>query len=237
MNYRLALIHSPLVGPFTWSLVAAELAAHGVGACLPELSDRDDAAIPYCQQHAQAVADYFKVHPSDEPIILVAHSGSGPLLPAIREAIGAHKVDVAAYVFVDAGIPIDGHSRLDMMALESPEWAAQFRQYLESGGHFPNWSDEQLCEVIPDPALRQRLLADLRPRGWAFFTESIPVFQGWPDAPCGYIRLSPAYDHPSTEAQRCGWVTAELLAGHFHMLVNPQQVAELMWMWCEGSNW
>jgi hypothetical protein len=135
---------------------------------------------------------------------------------------------VAAYLFVDAGIPIDGHSRLALMALESPEWAEQFRQFLEAGGTFPDWEEEQLREIVPDQTLRQNLLAELRPRALAFFSEPIPVFPGWPDAPCGYIRLSPAYDQPYAEAQRRGWVTAKIDAGHFHMLVEAEEVTEFM---------
>jgi hypothetical protein len=61
-----------------------------------------------------------------------------------------------------------------------------------------------------------------------FYSEPIPVFKGWPDAPCGYIRVSSAYRQPCNEARRSGWAVAEIEAGHFHMLVNPQEVAELM---------
>jgi hypothetical protein len=223
--YCFALIHSPLVGPLTWSLVAEQLSARQVDVLLPTLIEDGEAAWPYWQRHAQAVAEFFKANPPDQPLILTAHSGSGPLLPAIRAAIG---VPVAAYLFVDAGIPMDGYSRLDLMTWESPEWAEEFRQFLEAGGAFPQWSDEQLREIVPDQKLRQSLLADLRPRTLAFFTEPIPVFQGWPDAPCGYIRLSAAYSQPYAEARRRGWVLREIEAGHFYMLVEPEKVAELM---------
>jgi hypothetical protein len=166
-----------------------------------------------------------KAAPSNVPIILTAHSGAGPLLPAIRSA---SDVQMAAYLFVDAGIPIDGYSRLDLMALESPDWAKQFYNYLASGGSFPDWSDEQLWDLLSDRELRQNLLAEMYPRKLEFFTEPIPVFHGWPDAPCGYIQLSPAYDYPFLQAQRNGWAVAQIDAGHFHMLVEPRKVVEMM---------
>jgi hypothetical protein len=220
-----ALIHSPLVGPLTWSLVAKQVRSRRIDVRLPELSDGIDEIMPYWKRHAQSVAETLQAVPPDLPIILTAHSGAGPLLPVIRLV---SDVQVAAYLFVDAGIPIDGHSRLDLMALESPDWAKQFYNYLTSGGSFPDWSDEQLRDLLPDGELRQSLLAELRPRKLEFFTEPIPVFHGWPDAPCGYIRLSPAYDYPFRQAKRNGWAVAQIDAGHFHMLVEPEKMVEMM---------
>jgi hypothetical protein len=219
------LVHSPLVGPLTWSRVAQQLRSQKIEARVPELSDGSDGAVPYWKRHAEPVVETLQAIPPDVPIILTAHSGAGPMLPAIRSASG---VRVAAYLFVDAGIPMDGYSRLDLMALESPDWAQGFRQYLESGGSFPDWTDDQLRDLLPDGELRQRLLAEMRPRKLDFFTEPIPVFDGWPDAPCGYIQLSPAYDFAFRQAQSNGWSVAKIDAGHFHMLVEPRRVVERM---------
>src|SRR5688572_23260877 len=220
--YCFTLIHSPLVGPLTWSLVAGQLVAQNVAALQPTLSDNGEILL-YWQRQVQAVVAFFRANPCHQPTVLTAHSGAGPLLPVIRAGIN---IPVVAYLFVDAGIPVDGYSRLELMELESPEWAGEFRQFLKAGGQFPRWSDDQLREIVPDPTLRQQLLAEVRPRSLEFFTEPIPVFQGWPDAPCGYIRLSPAYDYPYSEARRRGWVTAEMEAGHFQMLVEPEKVAQ-----------
>jgi len=223
-----ALIQSPLVGPLTWSMVAQQLRSlrsQEIDVRVPELSDGVNGSVPYWMRHAQSVAESLQAVPPDMPIVLTAHSGAGPLLPAIRLA---SDVQVAAYLFVDAGIPIDGYSRLDLMRLESPDWAKQFHHYLASGGSFPDWSDEQLRDLIPDRAMRQSLLAEMRPRKLEFFTEPIPVFHGWPDAPCGYIRLSSAYDYPFRQAKRNGWAVAQIDAGHFHMLVKPRKAVEMM---------
>jgi hypothetical protein len=125
---------------------------------------------------------------------------------------------------VDAGIPRDGASRLDLMRSEDPEWANDFQKELERGERFPTWSFDDLREVIPDEALRAQMVAELRPRGLEFFSEPIPVFEGWPDAACIYIQCSAAYERPAAQARQAGWTTYTLDAGHFHMLVEPLAV-------------
>ncbi len=222
MESIFVLIHSPLVGPLTWSLLAEELRQRGVATVVPTLVDDDIGAVPFWRQHAEAVARRVEQEPGDCLLVLVGHSGAGPLLPAIRQAAAR---PAAAYVFVDAGFPVAGKSRLDLMASEDPEFARPLRQHLASGERFPSWSEEDLREVIPDPRLRRGMLKELRPRPLAFFEEPIPVFAGWPDAPCGYLRFSPAYEAPAEHARRLGWAYREITAGHFHMLVDPSTVA------------
>ena len=220
------LIHSPLVGPLTWALVADELRRVGVEVIVPLLHDAEDAKEPYWKQHAASVARAVAAVPAEQTLVLVGHSGAGPLLPAIRQMSGR---PVAAYLFVDAVIPEAGASRLALMAEESTEIAEEFRLALASGERFPAWSDADLAEVIPDGGLRRRMLAELRPRSLAFFEEPLPVFDSWPDASCGYLKFTSAYERWEALARRNGWMCRELPGGHFHMLVNPAAVAlELM---------
>jgi hypothetical protein len=221
MDAVVALIHSPLVGPLTWSLVAERLRESGIETLTPQVRDTIGNDAPYWRQHAESVADELRTVPPDRPLIPFAHSGAGSLLPAIRQAANH---PTAGYIFVDAGLPHDGRSRLDEMEAESPEYAAELREHLVSGGRFPEWTDDELRDIIPDVRLRRQLVAELRPRALAFFAEPIPVFSGWPDAPCGYIQLSPAYARPAEEAHRAGWPVRTLDAGHFHMLVDPDAV-------------
>jgi hypothetical protein len=157
--------------------------------------------------------------------VLVAHSGAGPLLPAIRCGL-SHSI--SAYVFVDAGIPLNGLSRIDLMKLEDREWAEQFHKALLKGESFPTWTADDLQEIIPDRDARQRLVAEMRPRSLSFFAELIPVYEGWPDAPCVYIKFSESYDWDASQAKQGEWEVYELVAGHFHMLVEPLDVAKLI---------
>jgi hypothetical protein len=195
----------------------------GLDVHVPTLDDSPSSRDPFWKQHADSVSQSIKDAPVEAALILVAHSGAGPLLPAIRQSIPN---PVAAYVLVDAGLPQDGATRLDLMSSEDPAWAAQFQQDLERGERFPNWSLSDLQEVIPDERQRMQMVTELHPRGLDFFREPIPVFEGWPDAPCIYIQFSPLYQKPAAQARQKGWLTEDLKAGHFHMLVDPAAVTD-----------
>lgn len=224
-NNVYVLIHSPLVGGLTWTLVADQMRQRNLDVIVPLLLDSPDSQMPFWKQHAESVARALAHIPKKTHITLVAHSGAGPLLPVIGTSITN---PVNAYVFVDAGIPRNGASRLDLMKAEDPEWAEHFQEELERGEHFPNWSVDDLREIIPDEPLRRQMVAEIRPRGLPVFTESIPVFDGWPDAPCVYIQFSEPYEKPAAQARQAGWPTYELAAGHFHMLVDPAGVADMI---------
>ncbi len=83
-------------------------------------------------------------------------------------------------------------------------------------------------EIIPDENLRNRLVTEINPRALDFFTEPIPAFEGWPDAPCVYILFSEPYKRTARRARESGWQTYELESGHFHMLVDPKAVTDLL---------
>ena len=84
-NITYALIHSPLVGPFTWQLVYQAMVDQGLKAVLPALLDDPNSALPYWQQQADSVARELSQISINDAIVFVAHSGAGPLLPAIRQ--------------------------------------------------------------------------------------------------------------------------------------------------------
>jgi len=219
------LVHSPLVGGLTWKLVAHELQGRGLNVIVPLLTDQAESTDPFWKQHVASVSQALIQIPSSQAVILVAHSGGGPLLPVIGQALTN---PVTAYVFVDAGIPRDGASRLDLMKLEDPEWAEQFHQELLQGKKYPSWGEDDLREIVPDDELRRKLVTEINPRTLSFFTEPIPVFEGWPDAPCAYIKFSAPYDRVAEQAQQGDWLVRQMKAGHFHMLVNPPAVTDMI---------
>jgi len=221
----IVLIHSPLVGTFAWSRVAAEFARRGIPVIAPALTDEPAWHAPYWQQHAASVASALADVSVETKLVLVGHSGAGPLLPAIRAEL-PHRI--GSYIFVDAGVPRANATRLDLMRGEDRAWAEEFETYLKGGGTFPNWTDASLSEIIPDPDTRAALRADLRPRARDFFTEPLPVFDGFPDAPCGFLQLSPAYDRPASFARTHGFAYRDLGGGHFAMLTRPAAVADAL---------
>ena len=218
------LVHSPLVGPATWSLVAEELRRRGADVLVPSLRSDPASPQPYWEQHVRAIAEELATAPSATPLILAGHSGAGVLLPLIRQAI---RRPVAAYIFVDAGLPSHGRSRLD--SFDDPDDVDAFRQSA-TGGFLPVWSNDDLREVIPDAAVREQFVAELVPLPLAVYEEALPVPDDWPDAPCGYLRFgtNPAYTAAADHAVQAGWPYAVLDGEHFHMLVKPAAVADAL---------
>lgn len=225
MDAVFVLVHSPLVGPFTWSLVAEELRQREIEVVIPVLTDVEGSSVPYWRQHAGAVAQALESVPADRPLILAGHSAAGPILPVIARGTGRR---IGAYLFADAGLPQGGMSWLDTLRVDAPDVAEQLRQHLASGGRWPDWSDDELRDVIPDDLLRRAMLVELHPRPLRFFEEPIPVFDGWPDAPCAYLLFSPPYRAAASQSERAGWPCRSFDAGHFHMLVDPVAVAEAL---------
>lgn len=223
--FSYVLIHSPLVGPLTWQPVAKRLRGRGIVAVVPTLSS-EGIKPPFWPHHADVIAKSLQAVPVNTPVVLVAHSGSGPLLPVARTRI---EHPVAGYIFVDAAVPgPDGASRFALFgSRETVElWRARAKD-----GLLPIWTelvgatDAHLHRLVPDPVLRRRFVKELRPVPLAVYEEPLPVFSGWPDAPCGYLNFSPAYESDAAKARQAGWPCVELPGGHFHMLAAPDAVA------------
>lgn len=217
MPLTLALIHSPLVGPFTWEPVAGVLRSRGVNARVPELAN--PAVGPFWERHVRSVVEGLGGFDDDARLVLAGHSGAGVLLPAIARDLGR---PVAAYLFVDAGLPRGGQPRME------GQFGELLRQLYDEGERFPNWTGDDLAGILPDASVRARVLAELRPQPFAFWEEPLPEVDGWPDAPGGYLLFSPAYEDDAAAAARLGWPVRRMSAGHFHMLVEPDAVADLI---------
>jgi hypothetical protein len=216
------LVHSPLVGPTTWAPVAEALKSAGYEVVVPRLDSPPRIEGSYRDRHARIVAEAVRAVPQDRAIILVGHSGAGPLLPAIREAM--HR-KIAGYIFFDAGLPRDGASHLDLF-----DTAAEVKEFREAAvnGLLPKWTDDDLRTSIKDDALRRAFVAELPALPLAVYEEPLPVFKAWPDAPCAYVRTSAAYDPFLAAARKKGWPVRELDGGHFYMLNEPARAAGLL---------
>jgi hypothetical protein len=202
-------------------MVAEQLQQRKFDVLVPKLTDREDSKLPYWEQHTEAVKQTLADVPAERRVVLVGHSGAGPLLPAIHRAIAQ---PVAACLFVDAGLPHPGLSRFDDLAINVRELAQKLRPFLVSGGSYPNWGAEELCEILPDTCIRERFLAELHPRHLRFFEEKMPDAVRSSDPPCGYVLLSEAYLGQLEQAEKAGWPSRRFHAGHFHMLVDPAAV-------------
>jgi hypothetical protein len=219
MAARLLLVHSPLVGPATWALVAADLAGRGCEVSVPDLTGTVMAGPPYCLRQAEVIARTA----SGQPAILIGHSGAGPLLAAAGALIG----QVLGYIFADAGLPVPGQT---WMQTAPPELAARLREMADEQGWLPPWpqwwGDETMAGLIPDPAARRHFAADCPQLPLAMFEEVHPPTPQWPDAPAAYLQLSEAYQDQAAAARELGWPVAERMSHHLAPLTHPGMVAE-----------
>ena len=65
-NNVYVLIHSPLVGGLTWTLVADQMRHRGLNVVIPLLVDLPDSAEPFWKQHAESVSQALAQIPKDD---------------------------------------------------------------------------------------------------------------------------------------------------------------------------
>lgn len=217
MPVALVLVHSPLVGPATWDAVAGLVRQRGYEVLIPDLTGALADGPPYWSRQVAAITD----SAAGRHVILAGHSGAGSLLGAAGEALGRAE----GYVFVDAGLPYPGQSWLQTAP---PELAEQVRA-MATGGWLPPWSQwwgaDAMAELLPDPQVRECYAADCPQLPLAMFEEIHPLAPGWPDGPCGYLRLSEAYQEPAEQAKALGWPVTERVSHHLAMVTDPELVA------------
>lgn len=226
MTYSFVLVHSPLIGPYSWRLVADQLGVEGHKAIVPSLLSVLKRSRGYAGAIGHEVA--YDVQGGGElpdPLILAGHSAAGAYLPGIGSALGRK---ISSYIFVDARLPTKGRS---LSAEDPPERRSQL-QRLASNGMLPRWSEwfgpEAMEEALPDAKLRDAFLRELEPIPLALFEEPIPLPPAWPDAPCTYLRFSEAYVAEANEARAKGWHVSEIDAQHLYLLTHPKEAADLI---------
>jgi len=219
MRARLVLVHSPLVSREIWEPVARDLAADGYAVAVPDLAGTLAAGPPYHLAQARVIAE----SADGRPAILLGYSRAGPLLAAAGTMLGR---DARGYIFVDARLPTPGRS---WMQMAPPDLAAWLRDLADPAGWLPPWSqwwgEEELAELVPDTALRQRFAAGCPRLPLAMVEEAYPPAPGWPDAPGGYLQLSDAYDDEAARARDLGWPVSVQRSHHLALLTQPLHVA------------
>lgn len=221
---RFVLVPGTTQSAAGWDRLAAELRArgHGVTAVDPPADEPDWVPADYAR-HAAAQASEAGQRP-----VVVAHSGSGVLLPAIAEAVGAARaVWLAAYVPDLAG----GASMLD-----------DIKTQREAMFH-PDWLG---ADPVGDPRAALRFLfhdCDPRTREWALgtlrlFNPGPAVYRHSPSAlPDGIARAAivPAADRTlrpewmeRAARQRLGVEPVTIDTGHCPHVSRPGPLADIL---------
>jgi hypothetical protein len=216
----LALVHSPLVGPLTWQAVAEVLRDEGEVVVVPDLTRSVTRGSPVLPAVQQAAADAVDTAQPPGPVVLVGHSGAGPLLPGIADRTAA---PVRTLLYVDSLLPQAGASWFD----RAPADLADHLRGLARDGLLPPWNEwfgaGAVEELLPDPHLRGRFVAELPRLPLSYFHEPAAA-SSW-DGPSGYLHLSEAYDSDAAQARRRGWPVLERRGHHLSMLTDPATAA------------
>ncbi|MGH3759560.1 hypothetical protein [Actinophytocola sp.] len=154
------------------------------------------------------------------PVVLVGHSGAGPLLPAFADAL---EDTVTGLVFVDAGLPTPGRTWRDTVP-------AELYTQLKSAsreGRLPRWQrwfdPDPLVELVADEELRAQIADEAPEVPVAFLKEPRPDVE-W-SGPAGYVALSEPYAEDVAGAEALGWPVRRLDSHHLAPATDPDPVA------------
>jgi hypothetical protein len=211
----LLFVHSPLTGPSALRPLADVAAAGGADVALPDLTVAVDSEQPH-QAYIAIASDAARVLPP--PIAIVGHSGAGAFLPTIAATISGETV----LVLVDAVVPprVEPFRVSEAMKelLERQTEDGLLRPWLEW------WPRDVLAALLPGPAARAALVADMPQVPRSFYDHPVPQPAGWDEQPCGYLQLSAAYDADREQAVARGWPTQRLQATHLAAHTAPADV-------------
>jgi hypothetical protein len=213
----LVLVHSPVLGPGSMQATARALSARGWICVVPSLTEAGSVS-----EHVEAAAAGVP-----DGSVLVAHSGAGPLVPAIAAVSADEGRVVAGSVFVDARLPAqEGSTPMAEPAM------VELLTALAVDGTVPLWSDwwgaEAFDTLVPEPAVADGMRAEMRALPLSFFRSEVPVPPGWPDTPCAYLRLSAAYDTEAAEAAARGWPVVRHEGAHLDVARRPDDTAVVL---------
>lgn len=212
----LCLLPSPMLGPACWRAAGAVLAAKGW----------DVAEVPPGQPVrtvADVSAELLAAIPEDRDCVLVAHSNAGLFVPLLAHS----RPRVAGYVFVDAGLPSAGSGSVPVVP---GAFLNMIKGLADGDGLLPVWTswwaDEDLTAIFPDAATRAEVAAEQRRLPLSYFTQTVPVPDGWPERRGAYLAFGDGYAKDLATARELGWPARVLDGEHLHMLVDPDGVAE-----------
>jgi hypothetical protein len=214
MDPVLCLLPSPLLGPACWRPVSDVLSDRGftVTAIASGRAPRTGADV---------LAAYLAAIPADRDVVLVPHSNAGLFVPSL-----AAQRRVAGYVFVDAGLPLDGADRVPMIPAS---FYSMLAGQADEAGLLPPWTqwwdEDSVSELFPDAGTREAVEREQSRLPLSYFAESVAVPSGWAARPGAYLAFGDTYAAERAAAASRGWAVRTLPGEHLHMLVDPAEVA------------
>ncbi|MEV1247047.1 alpha/beta hydrolase [Nonomuraea sp. NPDC049750] len=221
MNVTFVLVHSPSVGPSTWTPVAEALGRRGYAAVVPDLTGVARSGSPYWPKVVEAV----RAAAPETPLVLVPHSNAGLFLPVIKEGLGER---VVSCVFADAHIP----PRDGLVRAAQEAFLPFLRDLADDDGVLPRWSDwwsdDDVAAMLPDPRVRATVVEEQPRLPLGYYTKPIPVPAGWDAVRCACLWYGPPYDKVAEEAHERGWPVLRTPGEHLQQVVDPEGVTDAL---------
>lgn len=219
------LIHSPLVGPSTWSPVAERLTAADRDVVVPSLLAVGEGGPPYWPRVVEGVSAGLADADPSRPLVLVAHSNAGLFVPVLVRELNR---PVARVVFADAAIPGNGESE----PMVAEEFLSFLRGRVGPDRRLPRWTDwwgeQETAGLFPDRRSRKLITAEQPRLPLAYYLDRVPVPAGWAECPCAYMRFSPGCQKDADRARALGWPVVSLAGEHLHQIVDPDGVTSAL---------
>lgn len=235
------LVHPAWHGGWFWKKIVPLLRAKRGIVFTPTLTGlgershlaREDIGL---ETHVDDVVNVF-THEALRDVVLVGHSSSGAVITGVADRVPEL---VATVVYLDAFVPENGQSVLDLV---TPERRQAFEAFVQTEGKGwfvprfapPPWETivREMWGVTDDEDVRW-MLERLRPTPFGHFRD--PVRRTNPAAeklPRVYVRCrqfpNPRFDAHAAMAQSTPlWTYRELAAPHHAAVTMPDRVAELL---------
>lgn len=241
MAATFVIIHCAWWGAYLWQKVRRQLQAAGHEVLTPTLTGLSQRShlvglggkevdLDLHIQDILAVLEWEDLH----EVRLVGHSYSGVVATAVADRVPER---IAEIIYVDAFVPENGQSMLDMLP---PPVRAGFEQQLRT---LPDGR-----QVLPprqfdylgrrgEGSLSEgdihRTLGRFQLQPWTTFTQPVRLTGAGARVPRSYIHCTDkggpdALEGIAAQAESRGWRVQDLSTGHFPMLTAPSELADLL---------
>ncbi|MBV8791278.1 MAG: alpha/beta hydrolase [Pseudolabrys sp.] len=222
------LVHGAWHGGWAWTRVVERLRAKGHAVYAPSLTGLGERAHLLhpdvdLSLHIEDVLGV--VHYEDlSDVVLVGHSYGGNVISGVAEKVGGK---IRSLIFVDAFIPDDGQSVLDIV---QPAVANAIRAAAARGDKTVPVRDAAAFLVNEKDRAWVDRLANPQPIGT--FLEKIKLTGARDQLPRAYVRATGyanvAFDAAFARAKAEGWRTYEVDCGHDIMINEPDRLTEIL---------
>jgi len=235
------LVHPAWFGGWCWKKVTPLLRARGYDVYAPTLTglgERAHLARPEIglNTHIEDVANLLQ-YEDLSGVVLVGNSSGGMVITGVADRVP----DLIAHVvYLDAFVPQDGQSLLDLIP---PDRRLSMEALVQSEGQgwlLPRFAPPPWEKFVPeawritDEADLRWALPRLKPTPFGHFTEPVHRKNAAAEKlPRTYVRCvqwpNAVYDrHAEAARQTPGWRSRELATSHLPYITHPSEVTDLL---------